>query len=291
MPDTPNTLREAVVVRSPAKINWTLQVAGKRPDGYHDIASLVSVVTLYDQLEFAPSPVPGVAVECDVPGLPTDGENLICRAARMMAERTNRSAGLRCRLTKRIPVGGGLGGGSSNAAATLLALRRLWQLDWPPNRLAELAAELGSDVSLFLEGGSAVISGRGERVRPARLGWTGWIVLIMPGLSVSTPAVYRAWRPGVQEPRAVEPPPARNAVEWMNATFNMLEAPAIEVCPPLGALQREASRMADRPVRISGSGSTMFTAFDTRDEGQAFAQAVEARLAVRTELVQPVEQT
>ncbi len=277
-------------VLSPAKINWTLAVMSKRLDGFHEISSLVSTVTLYDELEFREDKGSDDVLECDHPEVPTDARNLVCRAVNLLSERAGRRPNVCCRLVKRIPVGGGLGGGSSNGAATLIALNQFWDLRLPPERLAELAAELGSDVSLFLEGGSAVISGRGEKVRPTRLAWHGWIVLLMPGLSVSTAAVYRVWRPGRSEGGPVEPPRAGTAVEWMNGTFNMLETPAVEVCPALGTIQRQAARIAGRPVRVSGSGSTLFTAFDRPEEAEAFARSAGQELGIRTEVVQPTEQ-
>jgi 4-diphosphocytidyl-2-C-methyl-D-erythritol kinase len=230
------------------------------------------------------------AIECDHPAVPVDGGNLVSRAAHLLAARAGRRPAGRCRLLKRIPLGGGLGGGSSDAAATLVALNRIWELHWPRARLVEIAAELGSDVALFLENGSAVIRGRGEKVTPVRLGWRGWIVLLLPGLHVSTPAVYRAWRPGGDEPRPVEPVPAGDAAEWMKQTFNMLEAPAIEVCPELGELQGKATSLARRDVRISGSGSTLFTAFNTRPEAEDYSRSAGEVLKTRAEVVQPTEQ-
>lgn len=279
-----------MVVKSPAKVNWTLGVLGKRPDGFHEIASLVSVVTLYDELEFSDLETPGVAIECDTAGVPTDERNLIWRAAKMLCEKSQVRSGVRCCLRKRIPAGGGLGGGSSNSAAALLALNDFWGLHLSREELAGMAAELGSDVPLFLDGGSAVITGRGEHVRATRLQWRGWLVLLMPGLSVATASVYRAWRPGHEKAKAVEPRATRTAIEWMQQTFNMLETPAIEVCPQLGVLQGRASELAGRPVRVSGSGSTMFTAFDEHDEAVAFSLSATEELGIRTEVVQPVEQ-
>jgi len=318
-------------ILAPAKINWTLRVVGKRLDGFHELESLVSPVSLYDELIFdhfhhqnsaAEGCTPDVEgsgsfefeLQCDEPGIPTDETNLVCRAVRAMVTAVGQSAGInmriRCRLIKRIPAGGGLGGGSSNAAATLMALNRLWELGWPKSRLSELAATLGSDVSLFLDGGPVVMSGRGEKVTPTKLGWHGMngvngvdraIVLLLPGLHVSTSAVYRAWRP-LADPAdsgnmnntksesisSVEPRPTAQAAQWMEQTFNMLETPAIEVCPQLGDLQRRAAEIAGRPVRISGSGSTMFTAFDTLEEAQSYGQRIRESLAIRTEVVQPI---
>lgn len=296
-----------LTVRAPAKINWTLRVLGRRSDGYHDIESLVSPVSLYDDLSFSAAGEAGVRLFCDVPDVPVDENNLIIRAARRLAEVSRVSGGVECRLTKRIPVGGGLGGGSSNAASTLTALNRLWRLDWPVWRLAEVAAELGSDVPLFLHGGAVIMTGRGERIRPARLGWQGWVVLVFPGIPVSTAAVYKAWRPagerssgpasgaghpGESEPGVLSPEQfaktPSGAVQWMEWTFNMLEEPALEVCPVLGELVRRLTAMASRPVRVSGSGSTLFTAFDSRDEAERMVDMVARELGLRAGVVRPI---
>lgn len=273
-------------ISSPAKINWTLEVVGKRPDGFHEIRSLVSPVTLCDELRFDDRPGRGFAIECDRPGIPTDERNLIWRAADLLARTAGRPLQGSCRVRKRIPVGGGLGGGSSNAASTLLALAGLWGLNWPRDRLAALAAEVGSDVPLFFAGGSAVIAGRGEQVTPLDLAWNGWIVLILPGLEVSTAEVYRFWRPACGPVRPpVVPETGGGAIAWMKQTFNMLEAPAMQVCPRLADVVRAATELAGRPVRVSGSGSTCFTAFDEADEARQFAIAVEQQLGLQVQTV------
>ena len=156
----------ALNVRSPAKVNWYLRVLGRRDDGFHEIESLVSTVTLYDELAFTSRGDSIIELTCDEPSIPTDGRNLIVRAADLLASQSGCRQGATCHLTKRIPVGGGLGGGSSNGASALMGLSGLWELDWPKERLMAPAGQLGSDVCLFLSGGSAVISGRGERIKP-----------------------------------------------------------------------------------------------------------------------------
>ena len=165
-----------LTVRSPAKINWHLRIIGRREDGFHELESLVSTVTLFDRLTFTDSCDPGVALICDRADVPADERNLIVQAGTLLAESGSTDRGATCELAKQIPVGGGLGGGSSNAAATLIALNQLWNLNRPIEELKPLAAQLGSDVSLFLPGGSAVIRGRGEHVTPINLPWHGWIV-------------------------------------------------------------------------------------------------------------------
>ena len=286
----------ALSVRSPAKINWSLRVVGRRADGFHEIESLVSAVTLYDELAFTGVADSVIELVCDGSDLPTDERNLVVQAATLLAGATGCQRGMSCRSRKRIPVGGGLGGGSSNAASTLEALYRLWEVELSADRQAALAARLGSDVSFFLHGGSAVMSGRGEIIRPVRLAWRGWIVLLMPAVSISTAAVYAAWEPGESPPASAtdrlvagKAGVAANAVAWMEGTFNMLEGPVMKVCPAMQEFIGIAAALAGRPIRVSGSGSTLFVAFDTRAEAERFALSAGEALGIRTEVVQPVE--
>lgn len=274
---------------APAKINWSLRVLGRRPDGFHEIESLVSTVSLDDELIFQARPDGRLTLQCtglDVP----DASNLVFRAARLLAERSGCARGVSCGVVKHIPAGGGLGGGSSDAAATLMALNELWGLNWPRRRLLGLATELGSDVSFFITGGSAIIRGRGECVQPVDLPWRGWVVLMLPGRGISTAEVYQAWRAAScpVEAGPVLPATAHGAVEWMCQTFNMLEPAAMKVCPVLRERMARAERLAARPVRLSGSGSTFFTAFDDREEADGFARRVSGLLEVTTRVVQPV---
>lgn len=161
------------------------------------------------------------------------------------------------------------------------------------DRLMPLASELGSDVPFFLYGQSAVMSGRGEHIKPLTLPWQGWILLIMPPMSVSTAAVYRLWRPlpqenSIQELQITE---ADNTIEWMENTFNMLEKPAMQVCPQLRTVIEMSEKMIGRPVRLSGSGSTLFTAFDDKDQADYYTSKIGDELKLNTCVVQPVEQS
>lgn len=280
-------------VQSPAKVNWNLRVIGKRKDGFHEIESLVSAVTLYDDLTFTGRSDSIIELTCENTNVPTGEGNLVWRAATLLSKQSGCNLGVACHLTKRIPLGGGMGGGSSNAATTLLALNQFWSLGWPLDRLLPLAAQLGSDVPFFLYGGTGIISGRGEIIRPAHLGWHGWIVLIMPKFPVSTPAVYSQWRPDEERGSElkVEPQPAGNARAWMEHTFNMLEKPAMHVCPELKILLERSTEIVKRPVRVSGSGSTLFTAFDDVAEARNYANIIGEELKVSTCVVQPVEQS
>ena len=281
-------------VPSPAKINWNLRVIRRRPDGYHEIESLVSAVALYDHLIFTEGRVPGIELSCDDPHIPTDDRNLVCKAAKLLSQAAGHPLQLSCHLIKRIPVGGGLGGGSSNAAATLMALNRMWSLRWPRDRLLPIASVLGSDVPFFMFGNSAIMGGRGERIEPAPFIWRGWIVLLMPSFAISTPDVYRAWEPHRGLPAASESTlmmqvAEHDAVALMKQTFNMLEDPAMKVCPALREMMTHSAQMAGRPVRLSGSGSTLFTAFDSQPEAQKFARRAEETLGIKSCLVQLAE--
>lgn len=280
-----------LLLRSPAKINWTLRVERKREDGFHEIASLVSPVSLFDELAFSVPSQPGISLACDASDVPTDSRNLVWRAAESLSQAAGHELAVHCRLNKRIPAGGGLGGGSSNAASTLLALNQLWELNWGVPRLAAVASAVGSDVPVFLCGGPALMKGRGEIIEPVPVDCRLHIVLVMPGLHVSTAEVYKAWQAHrvSDAGRPLIPTGETGAVEWMQQTFNTLEPPAIHVCPTLGDLQRRLEEMAARPVRISGSGSSLFTAFDTVAQAASFRDAVEQRLALRALVVQTIQ--
>jgi 4-diphosphocytidyl-2-C-methyl-D-erythritol kinase len=275
-----------VTLPSPAKINWNLRVLSRRPDGFHEIESFVSPVTLHDELTFTRSDEPGLSLRCDRSDVPLDGRNLIVRAAGLLAETAGVSCGAACELVKRIPIGSGLGGGSSNAATTLVALNELWGLRRSPAELAALAARIGSDVPFFLLGGSAIMRGRGEKLEPVAVDFRGHIALLLPGLPVSTAAVYAECAAGAPGGGPVEPVAGLDAAGWMERAFNQLEPAACRVCPPLGPLMSRAGELAGRAVRMSGSGSTLFTAFDSEPEAQAFGRRAGRELNIGTQVVQ-----
>jgi len=164
---------------APAKINLVLEVLGKRPDGYHEIHSLVQAISLCDILSFGLADV--ISLECSEPSLQTF-DNLVVQAAELLREVSGCQRGVRIKLEKRIPWGAGLGGGSSDAATTLLTLNKLWELKLATSDLVELAARLGSDVPFFIHGGAALIEGRGEKVTPLAASVPGWFVLLIPPL-------------------------------------------------------------------------------------------------------------
>ena len=177
-------------IKAPAKVNLFLNVLRRRPDGYHELHSILQMVSLYDEMTFEPARR-GMTLTSLSRDLPTDGRNLIVQAARCLAREAGVSLGVRMTLKKNIPIGAGLGGGSSNAAATLVALNRLWGLSCSRDELARMGQELGSDVPFFLYGPTAFVAGRGEKVIPCMFEGDRWLVLLNPGFEVSTRWVYQ----------------------------------------------------------------------------------------------------
>ncbi len=255
---------EGVEVLAPAKLNLFLEILGKRPDGYHELESLMVAVDLYDTLTFADDATGAITFRCDDPSLPTGRDNLVVKAAEVLRADAGCDRGASIALRKAIPAQAGLAGGSSDAAATLVALDRLWDLKTPPGRLSELAGSIGSDVAFFLNGPAAVCRGRGERVEGVPLTGALHFVLLCPPIGLSTVAVYRHVTVP-ERPRPIGPVVQALAVggtEALGASlFNRLQ-PAAEVLEP--ALSRVRDALSERVgpsldgSLMSGSGSAYF---------------------------------
>jgi 4-diphosphocytidyl-2-C-methyl-D-erythritol kinase len=263
-------------ILSPCKINLHLRVGPPGFGGYHPLLSWMCTVGLADILDLTLAQTPGITLHCDKPDVPLDGTNLIVRAGEALAAECNIAKGALVKLQKKIPMGGGLGGGSSNGAFALVALNKLWSADCPPERLAKLAASLGSDVPFFLHGPSSVCTGRGERVKPIDRPAAKFVLLMFPSFSMSTPDVYHQFddmKLGVLTDTQRQPDWAKwtilSALELLPVLVNDLEAPAFDMCPDLGMLRTEAESALGRIVRMSGSGSTLFTLFDEQPAAHA----------------------
>jgi 4-diphosphocytidyl-2-C-methyl-D-erythritol kinase len=268
----------AVVLWAPAKVNLFLEVLGKRPDGYHEIATLMLAVGLYDTLEFKEDNSRNVHLRCDYPGLSTGPDNLVCRAAELLRKRTAYSRGAAIRLVKRIPMAAGLAGGSSNAAATLAGLNRLWQLGLKSAELASLGAELGSDVAFFFSTPAAWCTGRGEQVTPLALGKPLWLVLACPAVGLATAEVYRSVtvpdRP--QSGEAVRQALTEGNVAALGSgLFNRLQNVAERLRPEIGEALARLERLAPAGRLMSGSGTSVFAL--GRDHDDALRLARELR--------------
>lgn len=291
-----------IAVRVPAKLNLFLEVLGKRPDGFHELETLMTTVGVEDALSLTPRDDGQVTLECDwadgwrlgeirraaapavVPGplfssssvfapLPAPADNLVVRALSLLqtlavAEDpdSRARAGVAARLVKSIPAAAGLGGASADAAAALLAGNRLWRLDWPAARLAEVAARLGSDIPFFIGGErqaarAAVCRGRGERIEwlDAVPRWP--VVVVRPPVGLATAAVFRACRPAAN-PRSVQPLLEAlrrgDARRVRQSLWNRLEEPAATLSPWIGRLRDWFDRWDVVGHQMSGSGSSYF---------------------------------
>ena len=182
-------------VTANAKINLSLEIIGRRPDGFHEIATVMQAVDLADELVFLPAPDGQIALECNDPGLEGTQDNTVVRAAEALRDAAGIVAGARILLRKAIPVAAGLGGGSSDAAATLTALNRLWGTRLPPDRMAELAAEIGADVSFFMgDSPTAFAEGRGETITDLPPLPEAWVVIAVPEVPIPSPKTRVLYR-------------------------------------------------------------------------------------------------
>jgi len=273
-----------------AKINLSLVIFGPRPDGYHDLHSVMGMVDLHDDLHLQMTDGEGIQLHCTGRACSSGPENLVYRAAELLSVQSGHPASLAIRLHKRIPLGAGLGGGSSDAAACLAGLNRLWRLGYTRERLRQMAAELGSDVAFFLYGPMAVCAGRGEQVEAVPYRCHSSLVLVKPGFSVSTAEVYRQYR---FEERAVEK--QMNTVReylgkgdlegLLRQGINSLTDAAMQVSPRLRDL-RDAIRALDLSgVFLSGSGSTLYLVADSTAQGQSWADTIKRATQTEVEVV------
>jgi len=269
-------LRPVLTVRCPAKLNLSLAVLARRADGFHEIESLMVPVTLCDTLRVTATEDPGIRLRVRYAGrlgdsarggglahdVPVDATNLVVRAARALADEAGVRRGLDIELVKEIPSGAGLGGGSSDAAAVLLAASRAWGLDWPRERLAAIGGRIGSDVPWFFAGGPAIAGGRGERLEPVAGMPLLAAVIACPAVGLSTAAVYARCVPEPERrgeaARLATAFAAGRLPDAMALMHNSLERPARDLCPEVGRLLSDlAAAGAVRPL-LTGSGSACF---------------------------------
>ncbi len=252
---------DAVIVWAPAKVNLFLEVQAKRADGYHDIATLMVAVSLYDTLECKEDRTGEIRLQSDHPTLSTGPDNLVRRAAEVLRQHTGCRQGAAIRLVKRIPLAAGLAGGSTDAAAALAGLNRLWRLGLAAPDLALLGAELGSDVPFFFATPAAWCTGRGEKVMTAKVGSPLWFVVAAPAVGLATADVYR----GVTVPENPETGDGiRRALAEGNIEdigrqlHNRLQPAAERLCPAVAALQARLASLGPAGQLMSGSGSSVF---------------------------------
>jgi 4-diphosphocytidyl-2-C-methyl-D-erythritol kinase len=280
--------RRLLSVRAPAKLNLSLRVLRTTPDHYHELRTVFQSIALHDTLTFAEHAGP-FRIECDDPACPSDDTNLVWRAAETIA----RAAGgvgvprdIVIRIAKRIPMQGGLGGGSSDAAAALRGFAALWRVRIPRGRMHAMAATLGADVPFFLEGGTVLGLERGDLLYPLIDAPPAWVVLVIPGFGVSTKDAYGWW----DQAGASVAPRERSAPALAGRypdTVNDLQAEVVRHHPEIGRLIRALERQGSEYAAMSGSGSAVFGLFPTRASANRAANALAGRVR-RTLVTQTV---
>jgi 4-diphosphocytidyl-2-C-methyl-D-erythritol kinase len=275
---------------SPCKVNQLLNILDRRADGFHELETVMHPVRLHDQLGFQRGGN-GVQLTCSQPDLPVDSSNLVHRAAAAFLAEARIPDGVRIHLEKRIPMAAGLGGGSGNAATTLLGLNELFSQPLGPQQLHAIAASLGSDVPFFLQTQPALATGRGEHIAPldcfaALRGH--WFLLIHPGFGIATAWAYREL---ARFPAALHGQPGRaqklisllragDLAAASGAFYNSLEAPALKKYPLLALLQEFLRAHRAVAALMSGSGSTTFALFQDKPGADAAAEALKANFGL-----------
>ncbi len=263
---------ESFSLPSYAKINLSLRVLGRRADGYHELQTIFQTITLRDRLTFRPLDSSRLELECEAPDVPADESNLVVRAARALRERFGVGRGARVRLEKLIPAGGGLGGGSSNAAVALMGLALLWKIETNRDELSELGATLGADVPFFFAGGTALGTGRGTEITPLRDAPRASLLIVAPRVKISTADAYKALNaPALTKGFA----PVNLLVSREEANFSASFPAALtnDFEPAIFEQHGEVERARDallvagaRASLLSGSGSSVFGIFDDDSE-------------------------
>ncbi|HQK21685.1 MAG TPA: 4-(cytidine 5'-diphospho)-2-C-methyl-D-erythritol kinase [Candidatus Latescibacteria bacterium] len=277
----------SITARAPAKLNLGLSIVGRRADGYHDLISVFHAVDWQDTLEIVeiPSGIEFACSSCDgVPGAP---QNLVFRALELVFQRFRITRGVAARLQKEIPAGAGLGGGSSDAAATLRAVRRLFNLQGDEDSWLLLCQQLGSDVPFFWRGGTALVEGRGERLTPLSIDERLWFVVVVPPIHISTAWAYgqlskpsggnQDYRDRIQRLRAGELSLSDFCREIPNDFERVVEA----AFPRIGEIRRALEASGAISARMSGSGSSVFGVYSKQEEAQRAAALFPSDCLVR----------
>jgi 4-diphosphocytidyl-2-C-methyl-D-erythritol kinase len=263
-------------VLAPAKINLSLKILGRRSDGFHEIETVITPISLYDEIRVEkPSGQTGIVFRCDVPSVPQGDDNLVVRAAKAFVARVKIDAAISIQLHKKIPHGAGLGGGSSDAASTLLALNQLFETNLSREALSKIAETIGSDIPSFIFQSAAVCTGRGELVTPLKLRDRLSLLLVKPGFAVSTSWAYHRWQASREIP----------GVSYATQDFggqtlvNDLERPAFEKFAFLAQLKTWLLKQPEVGAALmSGSGSTTFAVLREHAEADRIAERAKAEL-------------
>ncbi|ABS20415.1 4-(cytidine 5'-diphospho)-2-C-methyl-D-erythritol kinase [Bacillus cytotoxicus] len=251
-----------LLVKAPAKINLSLDVLGKRQDGYHEVKMIMTTIDLADRLELTELTEDRIEIVSHNRYVPDDQRNLAYQAAKLLKEKYQVKQGVSIAIEKTIPVAAGLAGGSSDAAATLRGLNKIWNLGLTMDELAELGAEIGSDVSFCVYGGTAIATGRGEKIEHIKTPPSCWVILAKPHIGVSTADVYGNLKLNrVTHPDVDQMAEAINRGDYQgicNAVGNVLEDVTFAMHPEVARIKTRMKRFGADAVLMSGSGPTVF---------------------------------
>jgi len=263
-------------VLAPAKINLSLKILGRRSDGFHEIETVIAPISLYDKINVEKrSGKTGIVFRCDVPSVPQGDDNLVVRAAKAFVAKAKIDSAISIELHKKIPHGAGLGGGSSDAASTLLALNQLFETNLPREALSKIAETIGSDIPFFIFQSAALCKGRGELVTALKLRQRLSLLLVKPGFAVSSSWAYHHWQASRELPGI-----SYAAQEFGGQTFvNDLERPAFEKFVFLAQLKMWLLKQPEVGVALmSGSGSAAFAVLREHSEAEHIAERAKAEL-------------
>jgi 4-diphosphocytidyl-2-C-methyl-D-erythritol kinase len=264
---------------APAKINLFLRVLRKRADGYHDIVSLIQKITLYDELIFSPRPK-GIVLNCSGSDLPTSEDNLVFRAAQSIFAYGNYRSGVEIKLIKKIPLAAGLGGGSSDAATTLIALNRICSLNLKKNELMKLGAKIGADVPFFIFGNNALASGIGDKLKALQNLPKINLVLIKPPFELSTKMVYKNLNLRLTRGKNnYSIPRFLKMSDIIRELHNDLESVSLKMHPELEDLKQMLLRHGALGALMSGSGPTVFGIFRDGKEAKKTLEVIKKEVS------------
>ncbi|MGR3319195.1 MAG: 4-(cytidine 5'-diphospho)-2-C-methyl-D-erythritol kinase [Candidatus Anammoxibacter sp.] len=273
-----------------AKINLFLEIIGKRNDGYHELVTVMQEVDIFDDLSFEEIEEDCISIVCSDPGIPTNNDNLIWKAAELFRNRFKIKNGVRIQLDKRIPVGAGLGGGSSDAAATFKGLNDLWHTVCDDIELMEMAGEIGSDIPFFIKGKTAVCRGRGEIVTPVSVNNDYVYVIVYPNLKIDTASIYKNLKLGLTKEMKdvnffLKQLSKNDHVAVGSALFNRLDQTIYGLHPDLLKLKNILEGFNFCGVQVSGSGSALFGLCERRCDAEEIRKELNKQVSAKVYVV------
>jgi 4-diphosphocytidyl-2-C-methyl-D-erythritol kinase len=274
-----NHKKNIISLKAPAKVNLFLEILGKRDDGYHEIETIMQEIDLADSLQFEETQE-GVKLECNDKNIPVNQDNLVCKAANLILEECGIKKGVLINLEKNIPVGAGLGGGSSDAATTLKALNSLWKVGLSNEELMEFAAKLGSDIPFFINGKTSLCRGRGELIAPVEVRSRMDYIILFPRVHISTETIYKNLKIDLTKKRKdvnffLDALKYSEVASISKLLFNRLEEVIFATYPDLLQVKSDLESFDFCGVSISGSGSAFFGLCNDRHQAEVIKSKVE----------------